>query len=193
MPEELARRGTEAARVSRAGLRDVVRDAVRDAVEHGIVDQAPAIRFGSGIMFDFDDQEPSTESVAQLRKHVAERMLAHDAIAVAYTFDEVQAGSLQGVVFERYQRSFYPNRVGDVMYNGPENHYVTGSRTGTSHGSPYRYDSHVPLVFAGKDIAPGRHDEPARTVDLSATVAVILGIDPPDDIDGRVLPVVSGR
>jgi arylsulfatase A-like enzyme len=79
------------------------------------------------------------------------------------------------------------------MYNGPENHYVTGSRTGTSHGSPYRYDSHVPLVFAGKDIAPGRHDEPARTVDLSATVAVILGIDPPDDIDGRVLPVVSGR
>ena len=193
MPEELARRGTEAARVSTAGLRGVVQAAVREAVEHGIVVQAPAIRFGSGVMFDFGDQEPSTESVAQLRKHVAERMLGHDAIAVAYTFDEIQSGSLHGVVFERYQRSFYPNRVGDVMFNGPENHLLTRSRTGTSHGSPYRYDSHVPLVFAGKDIAPGRHDEPARTVDLSATVAAILRIDPPDDIDGRVLPVVSSR
>ncbi len=82
-------------------------------------------------MFDFGDQEPSTENVAQLRKHVAERMLGHDAIAVAYTFDEVQSGSLHGVVFERYQRSFHPNLVGDVMFNGPENHLLTGSKTGT--------------------------------------------------------------
>jgi arylsulfatase A-like enzyme len=117
-------------------------------------------------------------------------MLGHEAIAVALTFDEVAEGSGSGDLFARYQRSFHPDRAGDIMYDGPENHLLTSSPTQTSHGSPYNYDSHVPMIFAGPGIAAGLHDGHVQTVDLAATLAAILGISAPGDLDGQVLPVV---
>lgn len=187
MPEELARRGVEAARLSTRGLRNVVRDAVQEAVDHGIIERAPEVLFGAGVLFDFGGDEPPAASLAHFRRHVAEKMLGHEAIAVAYTFDEVAEGAGTGAVFERYRRSFHPDRAGDIMFAGPENHLLTSSPTGTSHGSPYDYDSHVPLIFAGPNIPAGRHDGFVQTVDIAATLAVLLGIEAPDDLDGEVL------
>jgi predicted AlkP superfamily pyrophosphatase or phosphodiesterase len=53
-----------------------------------------------------------------------------------------------------------------------------------SHGSPHDYDSHVPLLFFGVGIAPGRHSEFVRTVDLAPTLASLLGIRPTERLDG---------
>ena len=56
-----------------------------------------------------------------------------------------------------------------------------------SHGSPYDYDSNVPLVFFGAGIAPGKHDEFVRTVDLAPTLARLMGVKPRETVDGVVL------
>ena len=56
-----------------------------------------------------------------------------------------------------------------------------------THGSPHSYDSHVPLVFWGAGIAPGRHGEFVRTVDIAPTLAAMLGIRPTERLDGRAL------
>lgn len=56
-----------------------------------------------------------------------------------------------------------------------------------SHGSPYDYDSNVPLIFFGAGIAPGTHEEFVRTVDLAPTLAQLLGVKPMEKIDGVVL------
>jgi predicted AlkP superfamily pyrophosphatase or phosphodiesterase len=56
-----------------------------------------------------------------------------------------------------------------------------------NHGSPYDYDSHVPLIFAGPWFVPGRYAEFARTVDLAPTLAQIAGVKPSEKIDGVVL------
>jgi arylsulfatase A-like enzyme len=53
-----------------------------------------------------------------------------------------------------------------------------------SHGSPRDFDSHVPLVFYGAGIAPGKHSEFVRTVDLAPTLASLLGIKPLEPLDG---------
>jgi hypothetical protein len=52
------------------------------------------------------------------------------------------------------------------------------------HGSPYLYDRSVPLVFMGPGVAPGRRDEPARTIDVAPTLARLAGIPVPPDVDG---------
>ena len=56
-----------------------------------------------------------------------------------------------------------------------------------NHGSPYDYDTHVPLIFAGPWFAPGRYSEFARTVDLAPTLAEIAGVKPSEKLDGVVL------
>ncbi|HMG70077.1 MAG TPA: alkaline phosphatase family protein [Gemmatimonadaceae bacterium] len=56
-----------------------------------------------------------------------------------------------------------------------------------THGSPYDYDSHVPLIFAGPWFASGRYPEFVRTVDLAPTLAEIARVKPSEKLDGVVL------
>jgi arylsulfatase A-like enzyme len=56
-----------------------------------------------------------------------------------------------------------------------------------NHGSPYPYDTHVPLLLFGPGVTAGRYDDRADPLDLAPTLARMLGIAAPDDLDGRVL------
>ena len=56
-----------------------------------------------------------------------------------------------------------------------------------SHGSPYDYDTHVPLIFYGAGVRPGRYDSFVRTVDLAPTLAALAGVKPTERLDGVVL------
>ena len=56
-----------------------------------------------------------------------------------------------------------------------------------THGSPYDYDTHVPMIFVGPWFVPGRYSEFVRTVDLAPTLAEIAGVKPGERIDGVVL------
>ena len=67
-----------------------------------------------------------------------------------------------------------------------------------THGSPYDYDSWVPLVFWGRWFTPGRYPERVRTVDLAPTLADVAEVRPGEKIDGVALtrcikPKYAGR
>ena len=66
---------------------------------------------------------------------------------------------------------------------------VTGMRasSGTTHGTPYAYDAHIPLVFMGPGIKPGHYDETVALNDLAPTVATLIGVEVPGGSQGRVL------
>lgn len=59
-----------------------------------------------------------------------------------------------------------------------------GYTHGTSHGSPYLYDRHVPLIFMGSGVAAGTDPGRVSTVDVAPTLAGLMGIPFPDDLDG---------
>src|SRR5438874_5406656 len=65
--------------------------------------------------------------------------------------------------------------------------YTIASRTGAEHGSPYTYDTHVPLSFFGLPFQPGTYRTHAEPVDLAPTLASLLGINAPTHSIGRVL------
>jgi predicted AlkP superfamily pyrophosphatase or phosphodiesterase len=70
---------------------------------------------------------------------------------------------------------------------------VWGERPVATHGSPHHDDAHVPLLFWGARVAPGRHDQRVRVVDLAPTLAALLGVTPTEKVDGVVLEQVRGR
>ena len=56
-----------------------------------------------------------------------------------------------------------------------------------THGAPYDYDAHVPLIFYGPWFRKGRYEETVRTVDIAPTLATVAGVKPSERIDGVVL------
>ena len=92
-------------------------------------------------------------------------------------------------VLER--RSVYPGRAGATFSRfGVEVRYEEGwmaRTTGTTHGTPYWYDRHVPMVFMGAGIAAGRDTTRAATVDFAPTLARVVGVTPPSGVDGHAL------
>ena len=80
---------------------------------------------------------------------------------------------------------YFPRRSGDLFIVFEPN-YIPGS-SGTSHFSPYAYDRHVPVLFMGPGIKPGRYDETIAPNDIAPTLATMLNLQTPSGSSGRVL------
>jgi hypothetical protein len=85
----------------------------------------------------------------------------------------------------KFLHSYSPEGGWYVM--GVPELYTVGSSKGTDHASPYTYDTHVPLAFYGLPFRPGTYRTHAEPVDLSVTLASLLGINAPSNAVGRVL------
>jgi len=59
-----------------------------------------------------------------------------------------------------------------------------------THGSPWQYDTYVPIVFAGAGIKPAMVDRRVHTIDIAPTLAAYLGIKPPSGSQGNPLTEV---
>ncbi len=119
--------------------------------------------------------EPILESLAT-------SVRASEGVARIDRFKQLLADTLSDPIARRWAHQF-PATVNIEMIVTLTPYSTWGGNT-ASHGSPYDYDSNVPLIFAGAGIAPGKHTEFVRTVDLAATLAQLLGIKPLEKIDG---------
>jgi arylsulfatase A-like enzyme len=59
--------------------------------------------------------------------------------------------------------------------------------TGTTHGTPWNYDTQVPLIFWGSAFKPGFYATPCQPTDLAATLAARLGLTQPSGAQGTPL------
>ena len=58
------------------------------------------------------------------------------------------------------------------------------------HGSPWRYDTHVPLLFAGPGIQPATLHRLVHPIDVAPTLSALLDMAPPAAAQGKVLAEV---
>ena len=117
-------------------------------------------------------------------------------VADAWTTDGAHAADPADSFAVMMRRSMYPGRAGGAFSRqGVEMRLKSGvlpnERTGTTHGSPYWYDRHVPMIFMGPGIRAGRIGDRASTVDFAPTLASYLRVRYPGDLDGKALPLGS--
>ncbi|MBA2356370.1 MAG: alkaline phosphatase family protein [Acidobacteria bacterium] len=86
---------------------------------------------------------------------------------------------------QRVARSYHRHRAGD-LHIVLEPNWIAGA-TGATHGSPYGYDSHIPLVIMGPGVSAGYFHGHVALNDLAPTLATLLGVEAPSGSEGRVL------
>ena len=120
------------------------------------------------------------------RRVAAEAIARVPHVARVYTRDAILAGQVPAdAISARVTRAFHRDRSGDL-------HVVldplwTTAGAGTSHGTPYSYDSHIPLIIMGPGVTPGTYHEHAALNDLAPTLAALVGVEPPSGSSGRIL------
>jgi len=106
------------------------------------------------------------------------------AVARAWTRTEIEDPAPASDPFlTLYRHSFHPERSPDLFVQLKE-YYLGELSRGTTHGSPYQYDTHVPLVILFRGLQPAEISTRVHTVDLAPTLASLLGIPTPGNLDG---------
>jgi hypothetical protein len=87
--------------------------------------------------------------------------------------------------------SFHAQRSADVLYVLRPYHMHTGDRT--THGTPWTYDTHVPLIFLGHGVRAGHHHRRVSPAAIAPTLAHLLQIDAPAACEEQPLEELAGR
>lgn len=119
-----------------------------------------------------DKKEVTRTLVAFLQKQ--------EGIAKAYTEEQLlDANNRDDQILNRMRKSMYPGRSGDVCVV-IKPYWLDGDKlTGTSHGTPYPYDTHVPLLVFGTNVKPGIRTELAQPQMIASIFAKALQIPAP--------------
>jgi predicted AlkP superfamily pyrophosphatase or phosphodiesterase len=186
-PEELTKRGIPAGRFSR--------DQVYQAIETALTEKYGPGKWivGSAELSPYLNHELLREkhaALAEAQEIAAEAVRKLPYIFRVYTGAQLEHENLAGdPVGTLMQRGYYRGRAADLFI--VQKPYWLASKEGTSHGTPFSYDTHVPIIFLGRGIRAGRYDENVRTADIAPTLAALLGVNTPSGSVGRVLPVIE--
>lgn len=112
-----------------------------------------------------------------------------EEVTIAINYDDLSQAILPAAIKEMLVNGYYHKRSGDIHFILNANFNDVGS-TGTEHGTIYTYDTHIPMVWFGWNIAPGRSYRNTYMTDIAPTVAAMLKIQMPNGSVGKVMTEV---
>lgn len=118
---------------------------------------------------------------------VKQRLVQLPEVHSVYTHSELQEGIESGQLATNVANSFYSRRTGHIFYVNKPYYLEDDEELGTSHGTSWNYDTHVPLLWYGGGIQPGTYRERVSVADIAPTLSQLLGIEQPAGTSGVVL------
>jgi predicted AlkP superfamily pyrophosphatase or phosphodiesterase len=158
-----------------------------------------AARFGAGtyavrysyptLILDRRLIEEKKLAAAEVEAAAARIVGDYPGIAAVYTRTQLERGAVAGRLGTLVQRAWNRQLSGDLYV--VQRPYAMFGGNAATHGSPYPYDTNVPLMLYGASwVKPGSYASYAEVVDLAPTLAFLLGTRPPSGSEGRVLTEV---
>lgn len=105
-------------------------------------------------------------------------------VSAAMTATELARGINRTGIYSLMQNGYNVQRSADVMIQLQAGWIDWYSKTGTTHGTAYSYDTHVPLIFFGKRIKAGSSVDPVSVCDIAPTISQLLNIEFPSGNSG---------
>ncbi|MDC1237357.1 alkaline phosphatase family protein [Polaribacter sp.] len=119
-------------------------------------------------------------------QRLADEVLSFDKIYKAVTARTLQTTNFTEGIMHALQQGYNPKFSGDVLMI-PYPAALNYSRKGTSHGSGYSYDTHVPVIFYGNGIKKGASKKTYKIIDIAPTISNLLKIEAPNGTSGNII------
>jgi len=151
----------------------------------------PYLYFSADVIADPDiDQEA-------LQRAVVDELSKFQGVSLAVSSSALRRGNLPDTdIYRAVVNNFNSKRSGEVFIVFEPNWFINdfdGLTVASTHGSPWDYDTYVPIVFAGAGLKPQVIDRKVQTVDVAATLSAFMGIKPPSGSAGVPLEEVTKK
>lgn len=144
----------------------------------------------AGILFDHKLFAAHGVQAAAVYAEAKRLLLQIDGIVAAFTEDELLSADRATPLLDAMRKAWHPAVSAPLQFVIKPN-WLLGSRAaGSSHGTPYAYDQHVPILGWGPAwLGQGEVQAPVEVVDIAPTLAQILHLSAPAQSQGQVLPL----
>jgi predicted AlkP superfamily pyrophosphatase or phosphodiesterase len=138
------------------------------------------------IFFNYETLAKEKIEASTLEKAIAHFVLQRPQINRVFTRTQFEANEFRSGISGLVQKGFNQRRSGDVIFV-LKPAVISYSKTGSTHGSGFSYDTHAPLIFFGKGIPHGNTSKRSEVSDIAPTISTILGISFPSANSGKPL------
>ena len=134
----------------------------------------------------YNHQKLKVLKIDQLELHdiIRTHITSIDGISRLITKTEIYNASENDTLLQRFKNFTHPTKGPDAVIL-LDKYWTFRNPYGTGHGTPYDYDSHVPLLFVRKGQDQRFIRRKIHTVDIAPTIADILQVPFPPKIDGK--------
>jgi predicted AlkP superfamily pyrophosphatase or phosphodiesterase len=172
-----------------AAVRNRIRARYGKSAERDTTDDYIQIYSHGHIYFNRAALDRDGVRAEEIERVAGEAALTVPGVSRYFTRTQLASGAVSpgDAVARRVLHGYNPRRSGDVVIIQEAYRYLADYVVVANHGTPYSYDTHVPLVIMGGGVAPGRYLQPSTPADIAPTLARLLNVEPPSNAVGRVL------
>jgi predicted AlkP superfamily pyrophosphatase or phosphodiesterase len=141
------------------------------------------------VYLNYDAIEAANGSVEKITEYIIAELKKIPYITHAFETAELEKTTLPYPSKERMANGYLPLRSGQVQFT-LKPAYFDGWGKGTTHGLWNPYDAHIPCIFYGWGVKPGKTYKETYMTDIAPTIAAMLKIQMPNGCVGKVIEEV---
>lgn len=133
--------------------------------------------------------DSSKLNIREIKNVIVKYLKDHRDVVNAFDYENFHNVIMPVEIKEMFAKGYFYNRSGDIQFQLKPN-YTDVTSKGTEHGTVYKYDTHIPLIWYGWKIKPGKTSREVYMTDIAPTIAAMLNIQMPNGSIGKVLPEI---
>ncbi|MCO6500750.1 MAG: alkaline phosphatase family protein [Vicingus serpentipes] len=128
--------------------------------------------------------------LGSIETSISKFLLLKKGISKVFTSTELTSNTYTDTISLSIQKGFHHSRSGDILYLLHSGWIEHEKHTITTHGSPYNYDTHVPLIWFGAAVKANEINNFITIPDISATLFKVLNIQQPKSCTGKPISTI---
>jgi len=179
LPEQSKREGRDAGRISPAVMLKKAELHLSERFGAGKGSWIES-KTGPGLYLQHETAKARGVELVAVQNELAKWLREQPGIEKVYTREQLESKvATDDKTLAAWRLSYYSDRCGDVFIVQKPYYLFSGEKeTGTTHGTPHEYDTHVPLLIFGANVKAGQHAERVSPLSASAILAKLGGMTP---------------